>query len=260
MTVTRTNRILEKLRLKAALCRRIWSSFDEDHRRRGVEVSFSQSGEDILSLYALRRLGITVPGYIDIGANHPTKFSNTYLFYLLGGRGLNIEPDPEMASLIRKERPRDETLNVGAGQEAGELEFFIMAQSAFNTFSRADAEEVQRTSGIAIKKAVKVKVENIGVLLRERRLTPDFLNVDVEGMDMDILASIDWECTRPGVVCVETVDYATQQKRPEVTAFMREKDYEPYADTFLNTIYIDGRKWGARRENSKSENSEKLKY
>lgn len=247
MTANRINRILEKLRLKAALCWRIWSSFDEDHRRRGIEVSFSQSGEDILSLYALRRLGITFPSYIDIGANHPTEFSNTYLFYLLGGRGLNIEPDPEMAALIRKERPRDETLNVGAGQEAGELEFFIMAQSAFNTFSRGEAEQVQRTSGIALRKTMKIGVVNIGALLRERGFVPDFMNVDVEGMDMDILASIDWERTRPGVVCVETVDYATQQKRPEVTEFMRGKGYTPYADTFLNTIFIDGRKWGARR-------------
>lgn len=248
MTANRINRILEKLRLKAALCRRIWSSFDEDHRRRGIEVSFSQSGEDILSLYALRRLGVTVPSYIDIGANHPTKFSNTYLFYLLGGRGLNIEPDPEMAALIRRERPRDETLNVGAGREAGELEFFIMAQSAFNTFSRGEAEQVQRTSGIALRKTMKIGVVNIGALLRERGFVPDFMNVDVEGMDMDILASVDWERTRPGVVCVETVDYATQQKRPEVTEFMRSKGYEPYADTFLNTIFIDGRRWGARRE------------
>lgn len=248
MTVNRTNRILEKVRLKAALCRRICSSFDEDHQRRGIEVSFSHSGEDILSLYALRRLGITVPSYIDIGANHPTKFSNTYLFYLLGGRGLNIEPDPEMAALIRKERPRDETLNVGAGQEAGELEFFIMAQSAFNTFSKDEAEQVRRTSGIALRKTMKIAVVDIGALLRERGFCPDFMNVDVEGMDMDILASINWERTRPGVVCVETVDYATQQKRPEVTDFMREKDYDPYADTFLNTVYIDGRRWGARRE------------
>lgn len=246
MAAKRTHRVLEKLRLKAALCRRIWSSFDEDYRRRGIEVSFSQSGEDILSLYALRRLGITVPSYIDIGANHPTKYSNTYLFYLLGGRGLNIEPDPEMASLIRKERPRDETLNVGAGKESGELEFFVMAQSAFNTFSKAEAEEVQHTSGIALRKTMKIKVVDIGALLREGGFSPDFMNVDVEGMDMDILASIDWERTRPAVVCVETVDYATQQKRPEVTDFMRSKGYAPYADTFLNTIFIDGRKWGAR--------------
>lgn len=248
MNAKRAQRIFRKAKLKAVLCRRIWSSFDEDHRRRGVEVSFSQSGEDILSLYALRRLGITVPSYIDIGANHPTKFSNTYLFYLLGGRGLNIEPDPEMAALIRKERPRDETLNVGAGREAGELEFFIMAQSAFNTCSRSEAEEVQRTSGIALRKTMKIEVVNVGALLRERGFSPDFMNVDVEGMDMDILASIDWERNRPGVVCVETVDYTTQQKRPEVTEFMRSKDYAPYADTFLNTIFIDGRKWGTRRE------------
>ncbi len=244
---SRIGRILQKLRLKAGLCRQIWTSYDEDHRRRGIEVSFSQSGEDILSLYALRRLGIEVPSCIDIGANHPVKFSNTYLFYLLGGHGLNIEPDPEMAALIRRERPRDETLNVGAAQTPGELEFFLMAQSAFNTFSKAEAEEVQRASGIAIRKTVRVPVIDVGALLRERAFCPDFMNVDVEGMDMEILASIDWEKTRPGVVCVESVDYATQQKRPEVTDFMRAKAYRPYADTFLNTIYIDGRRWGARR-------------
>lgn len=244
----RLQRICDKLRLKAKLCGQIWTSYDEDHRRRAIEVSFSQAGEDVLSLYASRRLGVTVPTYVDIGANHPVKFSNTYLFYLLGGRGLNIEPDPEMATLIRGKRPHDETLNVGAAKTPGELEFFLMAQSAFNTFSKDEAEEVQRSSGIAIRKTVKVPVIDVGALLRERGFCPDFLNVDVEGMDMDILDSFDWEHIRPGVVCVETVDYATQQKRPEVTDFMRGKAYQPYADTFLNTIFIDGKRWGARRE------------
>jgi len=247
MSSGRIQRIVAKARLKTELCRKIWTSYDEDHRRRGIEVSFSQSGEDILSLYALRRLGIELPSYIDIGANHPVKFSNTYPFYLLGGCGTNIEPDPEMAALIRRERPRDETLNVGAAKTRGELEFFLMAQSAFNTFSKAEAEEVQRASGIAIRKTVRVPVIDVGALLRDRAFCPDFMNVDVEGMDMEILASIDWEKTRPGVVCVESVDYATQQKRPEVTDFMRAKDFRAYADTFLNTIYIDGRKWGDRR-------------
>jgi FkbM family methyltransferase len=241
MITHRVSRVLEKARLKASLCRQIWSSFDEDHRRRGIEVSFSQSGEDILSLYALRRFGVNVPRYVDIGANHPTRFSNTYLMYLLGGRGINIEPDPEAAEVIRQARPQDITINAGVALDEGEKEFFIMSTNVANTFIRAEAEELQRRDGNLIKRVVRVPVCNIRQLLAERGFVPDFLSLDVEGMDLEILESMDWDRCRPKVICVETVDYLTQQKKPEILQFLKEQNYVLYADTFINSIFKDAK-------------------
>lgn len=241
MVVKKIKRVLAKLRLKAALCRRIWVSFDEDHRRRGIEVSYSQCGEDILSLYALRVLGIDVPSYLDIGANHPYRFSNTYLMYLLGGRGINIEPDPEAADFIRRVRPDDTTITAGVAKKTGEMDFFLMTTNVANTFIRAEAEELQKRDGNLIKRVVRVPVYNIRTLLAERGFMPDFLSLDVEGMDLEILESMDWVDCRPKVICVETIDYFSQKKRPEIVQFLGKQGYTVHADTFINTIFVDAK-------------------
>jgi FkbM family methyltransferase len=241
MNLRRMLRVATKARLKAKLCGLIWSSFDEDHRRRNVEMSFSQCGEDILSLYLLRSFGILVPSYVDIGANHPIKFSNTYLMYLLGGRGINIEPDPEAAEAIHRARPRDVTINAGVAADEGEKEFFIMSTNVANTFIRSEAEELERCDGNRIKRVIRVPICNVRNLLEEHSLVPDFMSLDVEGMDLEILQSVDWEQCRPKVICVETIDYFTQQKRPEILRFLEEREYVLHADTFINSIFKDAK-------------------
>jgi hypothetical protein len=113
-------RIWYKLKLKTQLAMSVLSGYDDDPRRTTIEISFSQRGEDLLSLALLRNKGITKPSYVDIGANHPTRLSNTYLMYLLGGRGMIIEPDPDAAEAIRRTRPRDITINAGVATDEDE--------------------------------------------------------------------------------------------------------------------------------------------
>lgn len=229
----------EKLRLKAKFCRLIFNCFDIDYRRRTIEVSFSQTGEDIISLFLLRSFGVYVPSYLDIGANHPIHLSNTYLMYLLGGRGINIEPDPEIAEMIRRVRPDDVTINAGVGADEDEKDFFIMSTNVANTFIRSEAEELERRDGNCIKRVVRVPVRKITNLLNEHQIHPDFISLDVEGMDLEILKSLNWEWRRPKVICVETIDYFTQKKRTEILEFLACKGYALHADTFINTIFKD---------------------
>lgn len=241
MTIKRITRIASKLRLKARLCRLMWSDFDEDHHRRAIEVSFSQTGEDLLALNLLRNFGVNAPSYVDIGANHPMKFSNTYLMYLLGGRGINIEPDPEAAEAISRARPKDITINAGVAADEGEKEFFIMSTNVANTFNRGEAEELERRDGNRIKRVMRVPIRNLRNLLAEHSLVPDFMSLDVEGMDLEILQTLDWEQCRPKVICVETIDYFTQRKRPEILRFLEEREYVLHADTFINSIFKDAK-------------------
>jgi FkbM family methyltransferase len=241
MIFKRITRIASKLQLKAKLCRLIWSDFDMDHRRRAIEVSFSQTGEDLLALNLLRNFGVNAPSYVDIGANHPIKFSNTYLMYLLGGRGINIEPDPEAAEAISRARPNDITINAGVAADEGDKEFFIMSTNVANTFIRSEAEELERRDGNRIRRVVRVPIRNVRNLLAEHSLVPDFMSLDVEGMDLEILQSVDWDQCRPKVICVETIDYFTQQKRPEIRRFLEEQQYVLHADTFINSIFKDAK-------------------
>lgn len=225
---------LIRLRLASALLK----DFDVDPRRRGVSASFSQGGEDLLVLKILEGRGVKNFSYLDIGANHPYHLNNTALMYILGGRGINIEPNPVQADLIRRARPRDITLNIGAAAENGEMDFFVMSQSVSCTFDRQEAEKLEQNDGNQIKRVLPISVRKVAEILTEYDFHPHFISVDVEGMDLEILKSIDWNATRPVAVCVETLDYFTQCRRPEIVDFMRECGYRIHADTHINTIFI----------------------
>jgi len=216
----------------------VLSGYDDDPRRTTIEISFSQHGEDLLSLALLRNKGIIKPSYVDIGANHPTRLSNTYLMYLLGGRGMSIEPDPDAAEAIRRARPRDITINAGVAADEDEKDFFIMSTNVANTFIRSEATELERRDGNRIKRVVRVPVHNSQNLLAEHSLVPDFMSLDVEGMDLEILQSLNWDKRCPKVICVETIDYFTQKKL-EIPRFLEEQEYVLHADTFINSIFKD---------------------
>ena len=62
-------------------------------------------------------------------------------------------------------------------------------------------------------------------------------------MDLQILRAIAFRRTRPDVVCVETLDFASQEKDAEITLFMQSVGYRVYADTFINTIYLEEAAW-----------------
>jgi hypothetical protein len=94
--------------------------------------SFSQEGEDRLldRYFGNRPTGF----YIDVGAHHPHRFSNTYLFYMRGWRGINIDAMPDSMKPFRSMRPRDINLEIGVGRTDSVAKFHIFSEPAFNTF------------------------------------------------------------------------------------------------------------------------------
>jgi hypothetical protein len=74
----------------------------------------------------------------------------------------------------------------------------------------------------------------------------DFMNLDIEGLDRAVLGMIDWAKYRPVCICVETIAYETEnepKKNTEIVEFMLKNDYILYADTFINSIFVDRRQW-----------------
>jgi hypothetical protein len=83
-----------------------------------VKASYSQFGEDAVVMAMFR--GRCSPGYyVDVGCFHPTKWSNTYAFYLRGWRGLAIDPNPAVGALWSRLRPCDTFLNFGVSDNPG---------------------------------------------------------------------------------------------------------------------------------------------
>jgi FkbM family methyltransferase len=197
--------------------------------------SFSCAGEDMI----LRHLigADKMDGFfIDVGAYHPVLLSNTYFFYLNGWRGINIEVRPGSRALFEVTRPRDINVEVGISSERGEMTYyFIGDDSPMNSFSRKFLEEIGMIG--QIERETRVPVLPLAAVLAEH-LPPgqeiDFMTVDVEGLDLSVLESNDWNAFRPRFLVVE--DMQVDVQRSEAAGFMRTQGYEVCAQ---NAIILD---------------------
>lgn len=167
---------------------------------RGSMRSYSQFGEDafIASLFRNKTDGY----YIDVGAYHPHLYSNTYAFYKRGWRGVVIDPNPSMRTLFRVFRPRDTFINAGVG--VGERRYHEHADGAYNDFTPGTGTRLRPLRDI----------------VHEQRIARiDLLDIDVEGMDLEVLQTHDWSVA-PAVVAVESAAGSAAQ------AYLEEKGYE----------------------------------
>jgi FkbM family methyltransferase len=207
--------------------------------------TYAQSGEDVLMAYLCERFSISKPSYLDIGCWAPIEQNNTYLFYRLGGRGVLIEPNPAFADLIRKERPEDKFLGVGIGiDDATEADYYMFNQSPLNTF---DPEQVERLKvsdpNVILEKTIKVPLVNINRVIAEHfgGKTPDIVSIDIEGLDLAVMKTLDYSKYRPKILCVETLIVKTTKHNPETTTFLASQGYELRGMTYPNTIYMDSK-------------------
>jgi FkbM family methyltransferase len=242
----------KKLRLALADTESGWPRIAAYLRRRAgiyYRKSWSQCGEDLILRYLFDLLHIARPSYIDIGAHHPWHYNNTYLFYRQGARGVNVEPDPELHAGLRRWRRRDLNLNTGIGPNEAEMDFYVMSSRTLSTFSAAEARKYVEQHGQRIVDTRRIKVQTFAQAVARLGRTPDLVSLDVEGLDLDILRSIDFSRHRPHAFCVETISYAEGDgsgvKNPAIHALMLEKDYMLYADTYINSIYVAAGSWRA---------------
>ena len=104
-----------------------------------AQRSWSQEGEDMV----LRRIFEKKNGfYVDVGAHHPIRFSNTYFFYRIGWSGINIDAMPGSMQAFKKSRVRDINLELGVSNHNANLDYYIFNDTALNTFSVKNFEKI----------------------------------------------------------------------------------------------------------------------
>jgi FkbM family methyltransferase len=219
------------------------------------KTSFSQCGEDVILDFLVTNLGIDKPSYLDIGAHHPYYLSNTALLYKKGATGINIEPNPQLYRRFLKARTKDTNLNIGVGNVSSELDFYILSVPTLCTFSKSEAQAYE-AQGIKIDRIEKVKVETIDKVLQKYHdgKFPHILSLDVEGLDEDILRSINYKENYPLIICVESVSFSTFGsgiKQESLINFLLSNGYMIYAETYINTIFIMEKDWKAYAEKNK---------
>lgn len=216
----------------------------------GAQVSYSQFGEDLIVGYLFDQLQVRLPTYLDVGANHPRFISNTYSFYARGSRGVLVEPNPRLCKLLRLARPGDTLVEAGiglSGQTHGEFFIFGGFADGLSTFSREEATHwetvgLKGVGRIPVERVVSVPLIPIDRIIAENFCgkPPNFLSLDVEGLDLEVLKGIDFSRHSPDVICVETLGYDERQetfKKNDIIDFVLSKQYFVYADTRVNTIF-----------------------
>ncbi len=216
------------------------------------KVSYSQCGEDTIIDFAFGQLKINNPSYLDLGAHHPYYLSNTAYFYKKGCRGVSVEADPNLFEAFKKERPEEITLNVGVGETSGaSANFYIMSATTLNTFSKSEAERYASYGDKKIVNIIKLPILSINDIIANHFKTqcPNFISLDIEGMDLIIIKSLDFVKYRPEILCIETISYTenkTEEKLKDIISYVESKGYFLYADTYINSIFVDTEKWKNR--------------
>ena len=220
----------------------------EASKRNHEKKSYSQGGEDLIVEYIFNLRNITKPTYIDIGANDPFSLSNTALFYYKGCTGINIEANPNLIKKFQKNRPLDINLSLGIGAEAEKLEFYVMNDSTLSSFSKIECENYIKTGKYHIIDTIQIEVATLNSVIDKycSGIFPDFMSLDAEGMDFDILKSINYAASAPKIICVEAAEYSpigAGERRDELINFLIEKGYYEYANTNLNAIMVKKDFW-----------------
>lgn len=203
--------------------------------------AWSQEGEDlVVARMTDKRDGF----YVDIGAHHPYRLSNTYLLHRRGWSGINVDPLPEAIRLFDRHRPGDANLNVGVSRIGGSLDYFMFNEPSHNTLDPAVAEEVQRNwKDTRLLKVVRIRTVPL-LEIFEQHVPPgrsiDLLNVDVEGMDLQVLSSNDWNRYRPAIVIAEIRHSSVDDViGSELACFMRERGYTLFSKLYNSVIFRD---------------------
>jgi FkbM family methyltransferase len=211
-----------------------------DHFDGYASKSYSQEGEDLI---LKRFFGGQVDGfYVDVGAHHPKRFSNTYLFYRKGWRGINIDAMPGSMVQFDRLRPRDINIEKPVSNKVETLKYYAFNEPALNGFSKEIALLRDDLKNYYIKFTKDIETTTLqqvldGSMPKQKEI--DFLTIDVEGLDMEVLRSIDLQMYTPKMILVEILksDYSSIINS-EVNKYLTIYDYSIYAKSG-NTLFFE---------------------
>jgi FkbM family methyltransferase len=199
-------------------------------------VSYAQNREDILlrAFFDPKEVGF----YVDVGAYDPDDDSVTRLFYDRGWRGINIEPQPNRFKLFVAKRPEDININKGISNKSGKFILRSYSNQGLSTFSEEIQEDYTQKSGdqnTSTYKDIEVEVTTLKDLFTEYKVSKiQFLKVDVEGLEYEVLDGNNWDKFRPEVICIEITNI-----KHDWRSFLKSKQYTKVFTDGINDYYTD---------------------
>lgn len=199
--------------------------------------SYSQEGEDMIlrRIFERQKTGF----YVDVGAHHPKRFSNTYFFYKKGWNGINIDAMPNSMRIFKKIRPRDINVEKPISRKKQVLTYYGFNQPALNGFSKEISEKRDGFNNYKIEFTKDIETTTLDEVLKEKlpkNQTIDFLSVDVEGLDLDVIQSMNIQKYKPRVVLVEILGSTLANiEQDKIYQYLNTSGYDLYAKA-VNTV------------------------
>jgi FkbM family methyltransferase len=201
--------------------------------------SYSSFGEDRLILKFLAKLPRGF--YVDVGAHAPIDYSNTYALYQRGWRGIAIDPDPEAIASFQRERPEDKALQCAIGTETGEVTLHLFNDRSMNTVDETSYQRTRLNPRKRYRGDIKVDQRTLAAVLAEHvpaGTVVDFINIDCEGVDLDVLRSNDWARFHPALLAVEDLNLDLERvTESHIFRFLRPLGYRLVSHLHYTSIY-----------------------
>jgi FkbM family methyltransferase len=198
------------------------------HALQPTKRSYSQHGEDVVIADFLSHYDLRGSVYVDVGANHPSDISNSYLLYRKGFNGIIVEPNQELAGLFKKFRPKDIALAIGCSNENAILPFHVSKTPVLSSFANTRDANVYKTLYLPV-----IRLDDA-----IRHLEFEFislLSIDVEGLNYEVLQGARKTIDRALMICLE---YDTDEDRQKFSQALGD-GFDLYREMGCNLIFVN---------------------
>jgi FkbM family methyltransferase len=203
----------------------------------GIRETYAQSDEDRISRKLIDAARVTNPFYIDVGANHPTKLSNTYRLYREGFSGLCIEPNRRLLLLHRIFRPRDIQLGIGCGKDTGVLRFQHATNHVLSGF-QSEGIKTRDFRGTELMPVLPLDIIFLGLNVEEITV----LSIDVEGFDFQVVLGARETLKKTRIVLIEG-----EESDAELMKAFEDAGFKLAEKTKHNLIFVNSAFAAAKR-------------
>lgn len=209
-----------------------------------TRIQFSQFGEDVIIESMLSTFRVPRNGgfYVDVGAHHPLYLSNTAMLHQLGWTGVNIDANPESIELFERFRPGDRNVLAAVSDQPGEVDFVVFEASALSSADLQMVDQILSQGRSQVVSQFSLATRRLDDVLGAtvpagRRI--DLMNVDVEGFDLRVLRSNDWQRFAPVFLLVEDQALSLLDKpSSDIFQFLTPLGYRLVSKAFITSIYV----------------------
>ena len=197
----------------------------------------AQNGEDrwLDNFFGHKRSGF----FVEVGAFDGINLSNSYHFEQIGWTGVLIEPDPDKAALCRSSRPGSKTYQcaAAASPEISEVTFFRVESGEVYSTTKLTSDHARRIDHMGLaSKPISVPARTLDTVLEEAGAPAiDFVSIDVEGAETEVLRGFDIRRWKPAIVVIES---NSKLRLPEVRDYFTSNGYAFRCSIDVNDFYL----------------------